>query len=88
MQSMNVTNAKLPMRVAPIYSTVNHTCQRKAAALPSAVCVETFMYVAPDTRIEEYFKASYFSGENQMYCGQCDAKSDAAIVSNDEDFCT
>ncbi|KAM6894908.1 uncharacterized protein PEZ65_022504 isoform 2-T2 [Lycodopsis pacificus] len=27
--------------------------------------------------IEEYFGASYFSGENQMYCDRCDAKSDA-----------
>ncbi|XP_070786212.1 uncharacterized protein [Enoplosus armatus] len=29
--------------------------------------------------IEEYFRASYLSGENQMYCDQCDAKSDATI---------
>ncbi|XP_044039294.1 uncharacterized protein LOC122869929 isoform X2 [Siniperca chuatsi] len=29
--------------------------------------------------IEEYFRASDFSGENQMYCDQCDAKSDATI---------
>ncbi|XP_035849370.1 probable ubiquitin carboxyl-terminal hydrolase creB isoform X1 [Sander lucioperca] len=29
--------------------------------------------------IEEYFRASDFSGENQMYCDKCDAKSDATI---------
>ncbi|XP_029382450.1 ubiquitin carboxyl-terminal hydrolase 12A-like isoform X2 [Echeneis naucrates] len=28
--------------------------------------------------IEEYFSVSKYSGENQMYCDQCDAKSDAA----------
>ncbi|XP_070849894.1 ubiquitin carboxyl-terminal hydrolase 48-like [Chaetodon trifascialis] len=29
--------------------------------------------------VEEYFRASDFSGENQMYCEQCDAKSDATV---------
>ncbi|XP_075948777.1 uncharacterized protein LOC142950952 isoform X2 [Anarhichas minor] len=29
--------------------------------------------------IEEYFRASHFSGENQMYCDVCDAKSDATM---------
>ncbi|XP_068444407.1 ubiquitin carboxyl-terminal hydrolase 48-like [Clinocottus analis] len=29
--------------------------------------------------IEEYFRASYFSGENQMYCDECQHKSDATI---------
>ncbi|XP_074480875.1 uncharacterized protein LOC141761394 isoform X2 [Sebastes fasciatus] len=29
--------------------------------------------------IKEYFRASDFSGENQMYCETCDAKSDATI---------
>ncbi|XP_034713167.1 uncharacterized protein LOC117935145 isoform X2 [Etheostoma cragini] len=29
--------------------------------------------------IEEYFRASDFSGENQMYCDECGAKSDATI---------
>ncbi|XP_073331170.1 uncharacterized protein [Pagrus major] len=29
--------------------------------------------------IKEHFRASDFSGENQMYCEQCDAKSDATI---------
>ncbi|XP_071315097.1 uncharacterized protein [Trachinotus anak] len=28
---------------------------------------------------KEYFTASHFSGENQMYCEHCDAKSDATI---------
>ncbi|KAM9335556.1 uncharacterized protein ABDE67_020548 [Symphorus nematophorus] len=27
--------------------------------------------------IEEYFRTSHFSGENQMYCDRCDGKSDA-----------
>uniref|UniRef100_A0A8D2ZZ25 Ubiquitin carboxyl-terminal hydrolase n=1 Tax=Scophthalmus maximus TaxID=52904 RepID=A0A8D2ZZ25_SCOMX len=30
--------------------------------------------------IEEHFRTSYFRGENQMYCDQCDTKSDAAIT--------
>ncbi|XP_034413564.1 putative ubiquitin carboxyl-terminal hydrolase 50 [Cyclopterus lumpus] len=29
--------------------------------------------------IEDYFRDSYFSGENQMYCDVCQAKSDATI---------
>ncbi|KAK9524820.1 hypothetical protein VZT92_017186 [Zoarces viviparus] len=29
--------------------------------------------------IDEYFRASHFSGENQMYCDRCDAKSDATM---------
>ncbi|XP_028420735.1 ubiquitin carboxyl-terminal hydrolase 12-like isoform X2 [Perca flavescens] len=29
--------------------------------------------------IEEYFRATDFSGENQMYCDKCDAKSNATI---------
>uniref|UniRef100_UPI0037E9C451 uncharacterized protein n=1 Tax=Semicossyphus pulcher TaxID=241346 RepID=UPI0037E9C451 len=29
--------------------------------------------------IEEFFRPSYFSGENQMYCEQCDAKCDATF---------
>ncbi|XP_068584422.1 uncharacterized protein [Cebidichthys violaceus] len=29
--------------------------------------------------IEEYFRVSHFSGENQMYCDVCDAKSDATM---------
>ncbi|XP_078132138.1 uncharacterized protein LOC144534210 isoform X2 [Sander vitreus] len=31
--------------------------------------------------IEEYFRASDFSGENQMYCDECGAKTDATIKS-------
>ncbi|KAF0029180.1 hypothetical protein F2P81_018285 [Scophthalmus maximus] len=30
--------------------------------------------------IEEHFRTSYFRGENQMYCDQCDTKSDAATT--------
>ena len=32
--------------------------------------------------IKEHFRASEFSGENQMYCEECDAKCDATIVSD------
>lgn len=34
--------------------------------------------------IEKYFRASHFSGKDQLYCDKCEEKSDATIVSNEE----
>lgn len=40
-----------------------------------------YSIVLQDGSIKNFFKISYFRGEDQMYCDNCDMKTDAAGVS-------
>ncbi|TMS02257.1 Ubiquitin carboxyl-terminal hydrolase 21 [Larimichthys crocea] len=66
------------------HKTICAGCSTKAESdaafwhLPLALVDSNSDYSVVDG-IKDYFRSSEFSGDNQMYCDQCDKKSDATI---------